>query len=207
MNLPEAVVELRETEVTDIVKREIEEGKDPAIIMEELREGMERVGGRFERKEYFITELEMAAGIFEEAVKYVMPKLKNRKISSLGNVVMATVKGDIHDLGKNIVSAMLIGAGFNVVDLGVDVSPTLVLKKAKEINANVVGLSALITTSVPSMEETVKLLKNSGLKCKIMVGGGIISKDETIKKRVGADAVGRDAMGAVLIAKKFVGGG
>lgn len=203
-SLQETVADLNEKEAIDLVKNKIEAGENPLEIVEELRAAMETIGHRFEEKEYFVTELIMGAEIFKECMNLVEPKFKREAVSSLGRVIIGTVKDDIHDLGKNIVVAMLRGVGFEVHDLGVDVPPEKFVEKAEEIDPDVIGLCALITTAIESMKDTIEAIRKAGIGAKIMIGGGIVSRDEATKEYVGADAVGKDASEAIRLAKKFV---
>ncbi len=202
-----AFVNLDEDRCLALVRQQVDAGRNPREILEELRSGMVEIGERFEKSECFLTELVMAAEIFKGCMAYVEPRLKSGSVHTLGSVVIGTVQGDIHDLGKNIVGAVLTGAGFNVHDLGVDVPPEKFLEKAKELDPAVIGLSALITTAIQSMKLTISQLREAGIKSRIMIGGGIISHDESVKDFVGADAVAKDAIEALHLAQGFVGKG
>jgi 5-methyltetrahydrofolate--homocysteine methyltransferase len=202
-----ALINLNESQCVALVRQEADAGRNPLQILEELRRGMEEVGNRFEKSQYFLTELVMAAEIFKECMAYVEPKLKGRSVPTVGVVLMGTVQGDIHDLGKNIVAAVLTGAGFEVHDLGVDVPPEKFVEKAKELNPAIIGLSALITVSVRSMKTTIAQLRAAGIRSKIVIGGGIVSRDERVKDFVGADAVAKDAVEGLHLAQGFVGKG
>ncbi|MBE0480758.1 MAG: cobalamin B12-binding domain-containing protein [Dehalococcoidia bacterium] len=199
--------DLREEEVLDTVRGRLEKGDDPLKIMEDARRGMELVGKRFEKGEYFIPDLVYAGEILKELTAIVKPELARAAGTSyMGKFVLGTVAGDIHDIGKDIVAFMMDVSGFEVHDLGVDVPPRKFVDKIKETGARIVGLSGFLTLAFDSMKETVEAIEAAGLrdKVKIMVGGGLI--DEEVRRYTGADAYGRDAVAAVSIGKKWVGG-
>jgi methanogenic corrinoid protein MtbC1 len=194
--------DLEEDKLLAAVKRSLSAGDDPLAIVESCRAGMEVVGRRFSEKEYFVSELIVSAELFNSVMKILGPRLS----AAAGNgprakVVMGTVKGDVHDIGKDIVVAMLRCNNFEVFDVGVDAPPQIFVDKVKETGAKVVGLSGLLTLAFGPMEETVKALKAAGLNAKVMIGGGMT--DEMVREKVGADAWGHDAMEAVHLAQKF----
>jgi len=205
--LTKAVADLEENEALRITMEKLEKGEDPHLILEESRKGMELVGKRFSDQEYFLPELIFSAEIFKGITEIVKPKLKNEvQTERLGKVIIGTVAGDIHDIGKDIVVFMLDVSGFEVYDLGIDVPAQKFVEKIKETNAPVVGLSGFLTLAFDSMKNTVELIKAAELrdKVKIMIGGGQI--DDEIRKYAGADAYGQDAMTAVSLAKKWLKG-
>jgi 5-methyltetrahydrofolate--homocysteine methyltransferase len=168
---------------------------------------MEIVGKRFADGSYFLPELVFSGEIFKEIAEIVKPKLQhNVQTKRLGKVIVGTVAGDIHDIGKDIVVFMLDVSGFEVYDLGVDVPVQRFIDKINETHAPVVGLSGFLTLAFDSMKKTVDAINTAGLrnKVKIMIGGGQI--DEAIQKYTGADAYGRDAMAGVSLAKAWLGG-
>jgi len=201
--LASALVELEEQQVAALVSEQLAGGVPPLTILDEMRRGMTEIGERFASGTYFLTDLIMSAEIFGKVMKEIEPRLTGGSGGKAGDVVVATVKGDIHDIGKNIVVAMLRGADFRVHDLGVDVAPERIVAKLEESGASVLGLSALLTTSFDSMKATVEAVKKAGLRdrVKIMVGGGPV--DERVRAFVGADAYGRDAQQAISLARKF----
>jgi methanogenic corrinoid protein MtbC1 len=201
--LASALVELEEQQVATLVSEQLAGGVPPLTILDELRRGMTEIGERFAGGTYFLTDLIMSAEIFGKAMKAIEPRLIGESGGKAGGVVIATVKGDVHDIGKNIVVAMLRGADFRVHDLGVDVPPERIVEKLKETGAGVLSLSALLTTSFDSMKATVEAVKQAGLRdrVKIMVGGGPV--DERVRAFVGADAYGRDVQQAISLARKF----
>jgi len=201
--LTDAMVEIREDDALEIVNERVKAGEDLLKIIEECRNAMVTIGEKFEVKEYFVPELIMAAEIFREIMEIVEPKMqKGRRLETLGKVVIGTVQGDVHDIGKNIVVSMLKVNGFDAYDLGADVPPEEFVEKIKEVEPEVVGLSALMTSSWESMKKTVKAIKDAGLrkKVKIIVGGGICSKE--VADYVGADAYGRYVTDAIAFCKE-----
>jgi methylmalonyl-CoA mutase cobalamin-binding domain/chain len=202
-----ALMELRRDEVVEAVKSRAEKGENPVQILDECRRGMTMVGDRFQKGEYFLAELLLSAEIFKGAVAILEPYLaKARPPKPLGKVVLATLKGDIHDLGKNIVATLLRVQGFEVYDLGVDVAPAVVVEKVKKTKPEFVGFSVLITSAYPSMKEATEMLVEAGLrdKLKLMVGGGVTTP--MVKEYIGADFQTTDAMEGVTYCLKAIGG-
>lgn len=192
--LDTALVELERDEVMAAVKSRIERGEDPIHILDECRRGMTIVGDRFQKGEYFLAELMLSAEIFKGAVAILEPYLaKAHSPQPLGKVVLATLQGDIHDLGKNILATLLKSQGFEVYDLGVDVAPNLVVDKVKEIRPDFVGFSVLITTAFDSMKQAAAMLHKAGLReqFKLMIGGGVTTP--AVKDYVEADFQTMDA--------------
>lgn len=205
--LREALLELREEDVLRLVKERIAGGVDPLLMVEECRQAMELVGKRFECKEYFITELIVSGEIFNQAMELIEPGLRaSGGLKTLGKMVLGTVQGDIHEIGKNIVRTMLRCSGFEVYDLGVDVPPQKFVQAVQDTGSAILGLSSLMTTSFNAMKETVELIGQAGLRkeVKIMVGGGPVN--EMVREYVGADACAKDVAEAVELGKKFLGG-
>jgi len=206
-DLANTLADLEEKEAMEIVKQRLNAGEDPLKILDDARRGMEIVGKRFETREYFIPDLVYSGEILKEVTETVKPKLsKAGEVKRLGKIVIGTVEGDIHDIGKDIVTFMLDINGFEVYDLGVDIPAQKFVDKIKDTNSSIVGLSGFLTLAFDAMKETIEVIKAAGLRNKvnIMIGGGLI--DEEIKKYTGADAYGRDAVAAVSLAKKWVGG-
>lgn len=197
-DLAAAIVELRREEVLAAVSGRAAKGEDPLQILEECRRGMTTVGERFQKGDYFLAELMLSAEIFKEAMTVLRPHLaKSRPTKPLAKIVIATLKGDIHNLGKDIMATLLEAHGFEVHDLGVDVPPSLVLAKVREIKPQFVGFSALITTAFPNMREAAEMMREAGLRqdIKLMIGGGVTTA--TTKEYVGADFQTTDAMAGV----------
>lgn len=172
--LSKALVDLKRDEVVDIVRRRIDMGEDPLYILDDCRQGMTIVGERFQKGDYFLAELMLSAEIFKAATAILEPCLAGvRSSKPLGSVVLATMKGDIHDLGKNILATLLRAHDFEVYDLGVDIDPSLLVREVKETGPDFVGFSSLITTAFESMRQTAVMLQEAGLreKFKLMIGG------------------------------------
>ena len=203
MNLAEALAALNDEEVSKMVKEKIDSGVDALSIIDELREGMDVVGDRFKKGEYFLSELIVSGEIFKEAMKDIEPLLKAGSNKPGIKMVLGTVKGDIHNIGKDIVGVLLKAAGFDVYDLGIDVPPSVFVDKLVETEAPILGLSALLTTAFTSMKETVEAVDAAGLreKVRIIVGGGIVT--EQVREFTGADAFATDAIDGVNICKDF----
>ena len=199
------LADLHEEEVLAIVKQRLDANEDPNNILADVRAAMEIVGKRFETKEYFIPDLVYSGEILNSVSEMVKPRMKDAsKAKKGGKVVVGTVAGDIHDIGKNIVTFMLDTNGYEVFDIGVDQPAKVFVDKLKETGATVVGLSGFLTLAFDSMKETVEAIKAAGLKdVKIIIGGGQI--DDTIRKYTGADAYGPDAVAAVTFARKYLG--
>ena len=205
--LVDAIVNMKEDEAISITNDLIEGGEDPVKILAACREAVGVVGKRFEEGTYFLPELIMAGEMLSEISKIVKPKLQGAQESKkAGKVLIRTVEGDIHDIGKDIVTFMLDVNGFDVLDLGIDIPPAKFVEAIKDFQPEVVGLSGFLTLAFDSMVETVKAIKDAGLrdKVKIMIGGGQI--DEVIKEYTGADAYGLDAIAAVNLTKEWIGG-
>jgi methanogenic corrinoid protein MtbC1 len=204
-NLVEILSDLKEKEALAIVRERLESGEDPMNILADSRKALETVGNRFADGTYFIPDLVYSGEILKAISELVKPKMKQgAEIERLGKVIIGTVAGDIHDIGKDIVVFMLDVNGFEVVDLGVDVPAQKFVDTTKETGAKVVGLSGFLTLAYDSMKETVKAIKDAGLDdVKIMIGGGQIT--EEIMKYTGADAYGKDAMTGVALTKKWLG--
>lgn len=206
-NLVNALADLKEKEALKIAADRLEAGEDPMAILDDARQAMAIVGGRFGSHEYFIPDLIYSGEILRQISEMVKPKLAMPADDKrLGKVIVGTVAGDIHDIGKDIVVFMLDVSGFEVYDLGVDVPAQQFVDKIKETSAGIVGLSGFLTLAFDSMKETVEAIKTAGLRdeVKIMIGGGQIN--EEIRKYTDADAYGRDAMAGVTLAKEWVGG-
>ncbi len=207
--LIEAMVEMKEQEALERAKDLISRGEDPLKILNACSEALETVGKRFETGEYFLPQLILAGEMLRQISEMLKPKLKDKTTSvtseSLGKVLIGTVKGDIHDIGKDIVTFMLQVNGFNVLDLGIDVPPSKFVDAIKDFQPQVVGMSCLLTLAFESMKETVEAIENAGLReeVKIMVGGGQVS--EMVRDYANADAYGEDAVSAVRLAKNWVG--
>jgi len=202
--LATAMADLEEAMVLKLVQQRLDTGEDPMMILTSCREGMVLVGKRFEAGEYWVSDLMMAGEIFKQVSGLLSSRLKTDAIGILGKVVIGTVKGDIHDIGKDIVVSLLKAANYDVRDLGVDVPPQKVIDVVKETGATVVGLSGLLTVAFDSMKETVAALAAAGLrpKVKVMIGGGSVS--EKVQHYTGADAWGTNAQSAVSLCNQWI---
>lgn len=206
-DLAMAIVGLERDQVLDAVKKRAKKGENPLRILEECRQGMTIVGDRYQKGDYFLAELMLSAEIFKGVVGILDPYLaKARPPKPLGKMVVATLKGDIHDLGKNLFAALLKVQGFEVHDLGVDVPPPTLVTKVKEVKPEFVGFSALISSCFASMKEAAEMLDEAGIRgqFKLMVGGGVTNT--MVKEYIGADFQTVDAMEGVAYCMKSIGG-
>lgn len=204
-NLVDLIADLKEDEALQTTKELLDAGTDPMVILDYCREATEIVGKRFEEGKYFIPDLLMSGEILEQISDIVKSNLtKEVETDYIGRIVIGTVEGDIHDIGKNIVTFMMDANGFEVIDLGVDVPPQKFVEAVKEHKPDVVGMSALLTLAFDSMKKTVDALEEAGLRdqVKIIIGGCPI--DENVAKYSGADAYAKDAQEGVVIVKKWV---
>lgn len=189
--------------VTAQVTAALGAGTPPAVILNEsMVAAMAEVGRRFEIGEYFVPEMLIAARAMKEGLAILKPRLLEAKVEPIGRVVVGTVKGDLHDIGKNLVATMLEGAGFEVVDLGVDVPPEKFIAACRERKAHVVALSALLTTTMPMMETSIKQMKAELKPMPVVLVGGAPLTQEYADK-IGADGYGRDAATGAELAKKL----
>ena len=199
----EAVLTFNKAAAAEEVKAELAAGTDVSIILDEgLIGALDVVGKKFSEGEMFVPEMLQAARAMKAGLELLKPYLSSESIASKGTVLIGTVKGDLHDIGKNLVAMMMEGAGFNVVDLGVDVDADKFVKAASEHNADVLGLSALLTTTMPAMENTVTAIKEAGLAVRTIIGGAPVT--ETFADQIGADGYSDDAPGAVELARKLM---
>ncbi|MBN1975896.1 MAG: cobalamin-dependent protein [Anaerolineae bacterium] len=205
--LVNAIADMREDKALMLVQEMMGGDSDPLEVLDDAREAMDLVGKRYEEGSYFSPELMLAGEMLNQITDILKPKLAELpEVERLGKVVVGTVAGDIHDIGKNIVTFMLDVNGFDVLDLGVDVSPERFVGAIGDFQPQVVGLSGFLTLAFDTMKETVDAIAAAGLRdqVKIMVGGG--QMDDQVRVHTGADAYGRDAMAAVKLAKDWVGG-
>ena len=204
--LMQAVLRGEKKAITALTRQALAEGKEASVILEsELIPAITEAGNRFEQKKYFLPQLIGAAEAMKAAVEVLEPELqKGGDTKQAGTVLIATVEGDIHDIGKNLVTLMLKNHGFRVVDLGKDVTAETIITEAKRENADLIALSALMTTTMRSMAEVVELRNREGLRAKVMIGGAVTT--EEYANEIGADGYAKDAQGAVVLAKQLVGG-
>ncbi|MBD9091018.1 MAG: cobalamin-binding protein [Bacteroides oleiciplenus] len=205
-NLKEAIVAGKLEDAKAIVNEAIEAGMDAQdIINSYLIKGMEEIGQRFEEGKAFVPNLLLAARAMKGCLEILKPRLKDASGASLGTLVIGTVKGDLHDIGKNLVASMLEGCGFEVINLGVDISGQQFVEAVRKYNPQIVCLSALLTTTMSYMKEVIDTLDSEGLRqnVKVLVGGAPVSEEFAIQ--IGADGYSTNANGAVVLAKRVLG--
>lgn len=203
--IKEAVIDGLQKVVPGKVQAALDAGIDPETILNEaMIKGMSEVGQLFEDGEFFVPEMLVAARAMASGMEILKPRLIQADVKSAGKVIIGTVQGDLHDIGKNLVGMMLEGAAFEVFDLGADVSPEKFVEAVKENGAQIVALSALLTTTMPSMKATIEALETAGLrdKVKVMVGGAPLS--DQYAKEIHADGYSPDANRAVALAKSLI---
>ena len=203
--LYEAVVSGDAKTTQAITQQALAEGIDPLkLVNEYMVPAMDEVGRRFEANEYFVPELLISARAMKAALELIRPLLTARGDKPVGRVAIGTVKGDLHDIGKNLVASLLEGGGFEVIDLGVNVAPEKFIATVNEKQANIIAMSALLTTTMPSMKTTIDALKQAGVreKVKVLIGGAPIT--QKYADEIGADGYSESAVGAVALAKKAV---
>lgn len=182
----------------------VDAGTDPLeIINEGLIAGMNIVGPRFKNGEMFVPEVLMSAKAMAAGMEIVKPLISDKDMPSKGTIVLGTVKGDLHDIGKNLVGMMLEGSGFKVIDLGIDVAPEKFIAAIKEHNPDIVAMSALLTTTMVSMKDTIDLIKEEGLTVKCIVGGAPVSQE--FANKIGADGYAADAASAAELCEELLG--
>ncbi|GAB4432714.1 MAG: corrinoid protein [Anaerolineae bacterium] len=204
--LPLAVLQGNEEKTPELVEAALAENLIPKEILDNgLIVGMNEVGARFKRGDMFVPEVLMSARAMQAGLEVLRPHLVASGAKLIGTVVLGTVKGDLHDIGKNLVGMMCEGAGFEVIDLGFNVPPEKFVEAVKKHKPNVIGMSALLTTTMRSMGHTIKALEEAGLRdsVKVMVGGAPVDAD--FATRIGADGYGSNAVAATELAKKFAG--
>lgn len=202
--LQQAVLEGSRDDIVSLLEEALQQGMEPlAVINEGLIPGIEKAGELFEQKRFFLPQLMMAAETMKTAFSYLKPLLKEESDAHAGTIVMATVEGDIHDIGKNIVCVLLENYGFKVIDLGKDVPACVILDAAEKEKADIIGLSALMTTTMPRMAEVIAGVRERNLSCKVMVGGAVLTQDYA--SQIGADAYSADARAAVVTAQRLLG--
>ncbi|MGA3116202.1 MAG: corrinoid protein [Syntrophobacteraceae bacterium] len=203
--IKKAIVEGKHTEIETMVREAIGDKTDLDILINEALIGaMDIVGKMFAAGEIFVPEMLVSAATMKKGLALIKPLLTGDGPQSKGAILILTVKGDLHDIGKNLVTIMLEGAGFNVLDLGVDLSAEKVISKVEELKPDILALSALLTTTMPEMEKVIKALESRGLRdgVKVMVGGAPV--DSKFADKIGADGYGKDAGEAVQLAKTFL---
>ncbi len=201
------ISDLREQEALTLVKERVERGENPLLIVDDCQEGLRQVGERYEQREYYLSGLIMAGEIFREVMEILQPVIQLKfDNSENGTILLGTVRGDIHDIGKNSLSMLLTSYGFTVVDLGVDVPQAEFLLKALQVKPDIIGLSGLLTSSFDPMRETIQLIRNSGERevsmLPIIIGGNQLN--EQVCQYVGANYWVTDAMSGVRLCQKLM---
>ncbi len=201
--LADAVIKGDQSTAVEITESALVEGTAAKIVLDEgLIAGMDIVGDRFKKNEIYIPEVLIAARAMKMAMEVLEPELVKAGVEPVGKLIIGTVQGDLHDIGKNLVAMMLKGAGFDVIDLGVDAGPEKFIEKARVTGTKLIGMSTLLTTTMLSMEKTIKALKEAGISAKIMIGGAPVTQGYADK--IGADGYAADAASAVDLAKGLV---
>jgi 5-methyltetrahydrofolate--homocysteine methyltransferase len=204
--LTEAIIKADINKAAEETKKALDGGTNVQDLLDRgLIAPMDEVGARFASGKMFVPQMLRSAKAMQKCMSLIMPFFKEQEISLKGKVVIGTVKGDLHDIGKNLVSMMLEGAGFTITDLGVDISADTFVEKCKETEADILAMSALLSTTMPGMKETIESLKKAGLrdKVKVMIGGAPVS--DSFAKDIEADSYAPDAGTAVIEAKKLLG--
>jgi len=196
----------RHLELSEVLQKALDQGIPPKLILDEgLIKAMDEVGDRFENGSYYIPEMILSARAMKSALKILEPYLREEKIQSRGKLVIGTVKGDLHDIGKNLVALAFQGAGYEVVDLGIDVAPSRFVEAMLEHHPDIIGLSALLTTTMLNMKATIQAIEEAGFRneVKILLGGAPLS--DSYAEEVGADGYATDAFQGVALAKRLLG--
>jgi len=204
--LSDGIVALDKTRVLAAVQAGLDAGQDPLALVDEARDGLVVVGEKYDQGEFFLMELMRAAQIFQAAATLLTPVIREKygEVSTKGKVLIGTVAGDIHDLGKNVVKMLLECQGVEVVDLGVDVPADVFVERMRETRPDVVGMSALLTASIPQMQATIEAIKAAGMgrSAKLIVGGGIAG--EVALSEVGADHAATDAIEGIRVISDWI---
>jgi len=201
--LSEAIIKGDQNTAAQITKEALEEGMDPRTVLDDgLIAGMNVVGVRFKNNEVYIPEVLISARAMKMAMEHLEPKLAAAGIEPLGKCMVGTVQGDLHDIGKNLVIMMLKGAGYEVIDMGIDISPEKFVGQVKAVNPQVVGLSALLTTTMPSMEKTINAMRAADITAKMIIGGAPVT--QAYADKIGADGYAADAASAVDLVKTLL---
>jgi corrinoid protein of di/trimethylamine methyltransferase len=204
--IKKTVINGRHAEIEALVQKAVQDESNlDDLINEALIAAMDVVGDRFAKSEFFVPEMLVSAVTMKKGLDIIKPLLKEDKEQTKGKIVLCTVKGDLHDIGKNLVAMMLEGAGFEIIDLGVDATVENVIETVGKAQPQVLGLSALLTTTMPEMENVIRMLQTGGLRenVRVMIGGAPVDAD--FATRIGADAYGKDAAEAVTLARGFIG--
>jgi len=201
--LADAIIKGDQNAAVEITKAALDEGTAAESVLNNgLIAGMDVIGDRFKRNEVYIPEVLIAARAMKSAMEILEPELVKAGVKPIGRLLIGTVQGDLHDIGKNLVAMMLKGAGFEVIDLGVDASPERFVEQARSTAVQLIGMSALLTTTMPAMEKTIKALNDASVSAKVMIGGAPVTQGYA--DRIGASGYAADAASAVDVAKSLV---
>jgi len=203
--IAENLIKGNAAKVKELTQKAVDEGENVEKILNEgLLAGMSTVGDKFKKNEFYVPEVLIAARAMKAGMEILKPLLTEKKIKGAGTVILGTVKGDLHDIGKNLVGMMLEGAGFEVIDLGIDVPPEKFIEEIKKTNAQIVGMSALLTTTMPAMKDVIAALTKEGVRknVKVMIGGAPVTQEYA--DEIGADGYAPDAASAVDKAKELI---
>jgi 5-methyltetrahydrofolate--homocysteine methyltransferase len=202
--LKEAIIEGDEELATELIKTLLDNGEKPGNILNKgLLKGMDVVGQRFKAYEMYLPEVIMSATAMKTAMDLLNPHISKADIVAMGKIVMATIEGDVHDIGKNLVCMMLEGAGFEIIDLGVDVSVKRIIESFCDESAHIIGISALLTTTMIALERAIQLIRKSAAGAKVMVGGAPLTHEYA--EKIGADGFAPDALRAINLSKNLAG--
>ncbi|GMQ63498.1 corrinoid protein [Vallitalea maricola] len=203
-NMSEKLQKGKMPEVVALTEQAVSEGLDPSDILNGLLDGMGVIGEKFKRNEVFVPEVLIAARAMNAGLDVIKPLLEEQGVEPVGKVIIGTVKGDLHDIGKNLVRMMMVGAGLEVIDLGVDVSPEKYIAAVEENNPDIIAMSALLTTTMPNMKAVIDALEEKGLrdKVKVMIGGAPVT--DNFAQEIGADRYTVDAASAAEVAKELI---
>ncbi len=205
-HITEATGRLEMERIPSLIRQALDAGIEPLRVLDALNAGMGTVGDLFAGGTYFLVDLVLAGQMMNQAVSLLEPYIKVEGTKAKGTIVLGTVKGDIHDIGKNLVANMLRGRGFKVLDLGVDVSPERIVDALRTSNASAVGLSVLLTPMVQSVAETVEAIRAAGLRDRVKIAIGGACTTHELGRRLGVDAVGKDPIEAIRIFESFLAG-
>ena len=201
--LADAIIKGDQNAAVELTKAALAEGIPAKTVLNDgLMAGMDVVGGRFKRNEVYIPEVLICARAMKSATDLLEPELAKAGVAPTAKYLIGTVEGDLHDIGKNLVVMMLKGAGFEVVDIGIDVPPETFIEKVKAEQPHLIGMSALLTTTMPALDKTLKAMRDAGISTKVMVGGAPVTQGYADK--IGADGYAPDAASAVDVAKKLI---
>jgi 5-methyltetrahydrofolate--homocysteine methyltransferase len=198
-----AIVDGNRQEIVSLVEQALQDGEDPLVLNQQiLIPAIQEVGGQYDRKMIFLPQMILAAETMQDAFQVLEPHFKSSGLENRGTIIICTVKGDVHDIGKNIVGLFLKNQGYRIVDLGKDVPADTIVEKSIETNADIVALSALMTTTMVEMPEVIQRLRQTKLKTRVMVGGAVLTK--RFAQEIGADGYAKDGISAIEVAHQLM---